>query len=57
MEIDRRKMSEKKPTSFAAKILAILMFSGIVVVVGTYAGLLARIVWEGFSWGWGLFGL
>lgn len=50
-------MPEKKPTSFIAKVLAILMLVAMFTVAGTFVGLLSRIVWEGFFWGWSLFGL
>lgn len=37
--------------------VSIILTSLMVVVAATFLGLLCRVTWEGFSWGWGLFGL
>lgn len=47
--------SETKNLSF--RIGGLLGLSISIIVGATFLGLLSRVTWLGFSWGWNLFGL
>ena len=49
-------MSSEK-NNIAYRIGGILGLSVFTIVAATFLGLLARVTWAGFSWGWNLFGL
>lgn len=49
--------SLRKPTSFGTRVVTVIFLSSMVFVLSIYVGLMSRLAWGGFSWGWDLFGL
>jgi hypothetical protein len=48
---------DSEKSNIGYRIGAILGTVVCAVVAATFLGLVARATWEGFSWGWSLFGL
>jgi hypothetical protein len=50
-------MTKQETNQTLLRITGVMVLSVFAVVFSVFFGLLARITWEGFSWGWSLFGL
>lgn len=50
-------MAKTESNQALVRVMGVIMLSAFAVVFSVFFGLLARLTWEGFSWGWGFFGL